>query len=386
MAKFMDVIRLMRGLSEPEKESLSRMSYLLSKPDLNAVERLLKQKKISIEMKRIKTIEMDYPSIQSLDREVDDIVQDLNDSIKEKIKEDSSDEFSSKAFERIAQLIAPNIVGMEHVKKAAVLQLFAVDHLHILLLGDPGTGKTDILRSVASLHPISSFGLGSGTTGAGLAVTVKGNEISKGLLPMADGGIACIDELNLMKEDSRAAMYNAMEKGFITYDKGGKHHKFDARVSVIATANPKGDKFTAKDIGGLKKQLPFDSALLTRFHLVFLIKKPDKEAFKEIARGILKNKKVEISKEDLIFVKDYVAKANEIKDVHIPPSVEHHIVDAVAEIKTHEEDYLIEISPRLVVGLQRMVKASARAEMRKTADKRDIDRVREILTTSLSIR
>jgi replicative DNA helicase Mcm len=181
-------------------------------------------------------------------------------------------DFASQAEEKIFSLIAPNIIGLDEVKKAGLIQLFAKDKVHILLLGDPATGKTDILRSIADLAPISSYGLGSGASKAGLTVAVIGKDIAKGLLPMADNGIACIDELNLLKTADRAGLFNAMEKGFITYDKADSHLKIDARIKVFATANPEGERFVGRTIDVIKKQIPFDPALLSRFHLIFLIR------------------------------------------------------------------------------------------------------------------
>ena len=178
--------------------------------------------------------------------------------------------FSGKAFETLSKCVASNILGLDEVKKAVVLQLFAKDNLHVLLLGNPGVGKTEIVRSVSEFAPVSSFGLGSGTSGAGLGVAMRGKEILKGLLPMANGGLAAIDELNLMKKMDRANLYSAMDKGFVGYDKINGHLKVDAKVSVLASANPVGDKFN-RTIEKIRRQLPFDPALLQRFHLLFFI-------------------------------------------------------------------------------------------------------------------
>src|SRR3989344_442334 len=188
----------------------------------------------------------------------------MNIKIKNKVDHILFSQFAPFAFQKISSLVAPDIHGNDHLKEAATIILFSDESLHLLLLGDPGTGKTDIIRGAAELHPKHSFGLGSGTSGAGLVVSAKGNEIIPGLLPLADGGICAIDELNLMKEESRAGLYNAMEKGFVSYDKGGNHYQFDARARVLATANPKEDKFTGKTVKELKEEIPFDSALLTR--------------------------------------------------------------------------------------------------------------------------
>lgn len=271
----MGILSAFKGLNKEQKEMLGLIKDSVNKKRLNLIKKLLLDKKISIKKERLDSSLFDgeFVQIESLTDEVD--VSDVNNEIKQKVFASKFNEFKKKAFDEIPKHIAPNITGMDAVKKAAAIQLFGVQSLHILLLGDPGTGKTDILRSAADLSPISSFGLGSGTSGAGLVITVKGNEVIKGLLPMADKGICAIDELNLMKKDDFAGMYNAMEKGFVTYDKGGNHYQFDARVKIIATANPKGDKFEGNTTEELRKEIPFDSALLTRFHLVFFIKKPD---------------------------------------------------------------------------------------------------------------
>jgi replicative DNA helicase Mcm len=230
---------------------------------------------------------------------------------------------------------------------------------------------------------VSAFGLGSGTTGVGLVATVKGKEVSKGLLAQADNGLCAIDELNLMKDDNRAGLYNAMEKGFVTYSKGGSHLRFDARVNVIATANPRGDKFIGEDIKGMKKQLPFDSALLTRFHLVFLIRKPDVKQFAEISRKIARGEKKNIADADIAFAKAYVDHAKKIS-VKFPRELEDELVSFAEKLKMNEKRYVTEISPRVVVGLMNLAKASARFELRDTVEQKDLDRVMKLVETSLN--
>lgn len=383
--EFKDFFRLMRGLSKQEKRNLEELALYLNRGEITDIRRLLKQKKIMLSVSRFNIIKLEYPKLTTNAKEIMPFVQNINSKIKEKIKEKTFNEFSKSAFESIQSYVAPNIVGLDSAKEAAVLQLFAPDHVHLLLLGDPGTGKTDILRSINQLAPLSSFGLGSGTSGAGLAVSVKGNEVTEGLLPMANKGICCIDELNLLKEENRASLYNAMEKGFITYDKSGKHYKFNAKVSIIATANPKGDKFTGKTIKELKKQLPFDSALLTRFHLSFFIRKPDSKKFSEIAKKIIKGKKFEMNEEDTAFVKEYIGFANALDDVDVPQSIQKEIVDFGDELKKKEDKYLVEISPRFIVGILRLVKASARIELRKEANEGDFERVKKIMLESLKL-
>jgi replicative DNA helicase Mcm len=391
--RFMDLVRLALPLSTQKRAFLATLKTYLEPRDVSEVRSLLKQKlaDIVIESPKLSAAigeSVSYPLIKPLSKDVKILayLEKLNDRVLNQAYETGLQRFSKHAADSCYQFIAPNIVGMEIVKKAIALQLFATytEPVHVLLLGDPGTGKTDMLRSAADLHPIASFGLGSGTTGVGLTVTVKGDDVQKGLLPLADKGLCAIDELNLMDEKDRASLYNAMEKGFITYDKGGNHIRFDARIKVIATANPTGDRFTAWSLSSLKKQLPFDSALLTRFHLVFLIHKPNMQDFVQISEKIVKNERSTKNPSDMEFMQRYVSRASAL-EVKIPPALEKTIVDFVASLKRDEHRYLVEISPRLVIGIVRLAKASARMRLSVAVEEQDIRNVEQIVIEGLCI-
>jgi DNA replicative helicase MCM subunit Mcm2 (Cdc46/Mcm family) len=247
MADFIDVIRRMRKLSGEEEKAIESLDWCVNEKQKKVIAGLIKEKKIAIEQETfsvgglLESITLPKLVVKKENADTKELVEEIRAAIDERTKKTLFEEFSKTIHEKCSQIIAPNIVGFETVKKAVALQLFSPERIHILLLGDPGTGKTQILSAATELAPISSMGLGSGTSGVGLAVTMKGNEVMKGLLPMANNGLCAIDELNLMKEESRASLYNAMEKGFVSYDKGGHSFKFDAKVSVLATANPKGD-------------------------------------------------------------------------------------------------------------------------------------------------
>ena len=291
---------------------------------------------------------------------------------------------AAKAKDLFPSSIGPELINVDSLKEALSLQLFSQEPVHVLLIGDPGTGKTVLLRSLAELHPISSFGLGSGTSGAGLAVTMKGNEVRPGLLAMADNGLCCIDELNLMDKEDRAPLYSAMEKGFFTYDKAGHHFKFDARIRLIATANPAKTRFLGDTPEKLREQLPFDAALMSRFHLMFLLRKPGKEEFLEIARKIVRSEKAPERPLSIALAKAYVAKANSLS-VELPPSLEKEVTSFILAIKEREQEFVAEITPRTVVGLLRLAKASARRELRTTVTKDDLERAKAVLLSSLEL-
>jgi replicative DNA helicase Mcm len=382
----MGIFSKLKPLKKEEKASLKLLEGVIGLKRIKLIKNLLREKKISLEIENIDTSmaeNIEFPQIKAKTDEVD--ASEVNEDIKEQFEEKLFKGFAGEAFEKISSLVAPNITGMDFVKKAAAIQLFSAQPVHLLLLGDPGTGKTDILRSSFNFSPISSFGLGSGTSGAGLVVTVRGREVMKGLLPLADKGVCCIDELNLMKEESRAGLYNAMEKGFVTYDKAGLHYRFDARAKILATANPKGDKFNGKKVEELRRQLPFDSALLTRFHLTFFIKKPNLKKFKKITESIVADDKKDATKDDIKFIKDYIEHTNKIEKIIFPKNMQRLVVDFIAELKKNENKYLVEISPRITIGFMRLCKGLAKMEMRKTVEEKDIERVKEIVKESLKI-
>ncbi len=387
-----DFFLLFRPLGIKEREILRKVKEYLEPENIKDCSLLLKQKKISASLmylplskdifEQTEQCVVFKPEVQ--DSVVHEYVLEANQTLQKKFFKKQYTSFARDAATVFPKLIAPHIIGHDLIKRAVALQLFASDPIHILLLGDPAIGKTDIIRSVSEFHPISSYGLGSGMSGVGLAVTIIGDMVEPGLLPQADQGICCIDELNLLKEENRGSLYNAMEKGFITYDKKGKHLKLDARVRVLATANPLGDTFTGKTVAELKKQLPFDDALLSRFHLVFLVRKPDAYQFLKITDAILKQKKAGVTKTDLEFIRSYVFHCEQLK-VTLPEVYHQDIVSFVGNIKKKEGKGLFEISPRLVVGLIRLVQARARICMREKVTQEDIEEVKVIVERALEM-
>jgi len=391
-SNFMRFIHFVRPLSKKERGYMSELDKYLETKELKKIKNLLKNKKIGVSFSSLGISESIGEDVlfPQLDLAIEDdelqlFISKMNKGVYGRAMRKAFRSFSERAKHTIKKYIAPNIFGLELAKEAAALQLFATDPVHILLLGDPGTGKTDILKSVSMLHPVTSFGLGSGASKAGLSAAVVGNEIIRGLIPMAHNGICCIDELNLMKKTDYAALYSAMEKGFITYDKANRHFRLDANVRVIATSNPKGDRFVGNIIEILKKQIPFDSALLTRFHLVFLIRRPGLERFARITEKIVRDDKLKVNIKDMEFIRNYVDFAEQL-DVEFPKEFEKQVVDFSTELKKDEKEYLIEISPRIVIGLIRIAKASARMELRKTVAKEDIDKAEEIIKFGLQIK
>ena len=389
--KFVDLLKAARPLNSEELRNVDFLAENVDNNTLKQAKTLLRQRKISLYVTKLGVSDFlindqefvqAHPAVE--EGEVVKFIEKLNKEVIDTFKIRKFKGFAPKAHRAIPEFIAPHIVGFDMIREAIMLQLFSNDPIHILLVGDPGTGKTDFLRSASDLHKISSYGLGSGTSKAGLSMSMQGQEVIKGLLPLADKGVCCIDELNLMQNKDRAALLNAMEKGFITYDKANKHKKLQARIRILATANPKGDRFVGKTPSILKQQINFDSALLTRFHLMFLIKKPDAKEFRQITESIVLTKQPVIKKADVDFIADYVAYAEDL-EVEIPLEYKKHVVEFVQRLKNKEKAFIMEITPRLVIGVIRMARASARMNLRSKVAIDDVERVKEIITDALFV-
>ncbi len=384
-----DVLRLPFPFGPRKRRLIKAMASALTKEELGDVKYLAKLRKVGFSEDGFGARicpEARWPQLNLgvEDEKLAGFVSRVNAKVADAAKLDAFRGFRGGALEAVATLVAPNIEGLEEHKRAAALQLFAQESFHILLIGDPGTGKTEILRGVERLAPHAVFGLGSGASKAGLIGSYDGNEWIPGLLVQADEGHALIDELNLLKKEDRAGLYSAMEKGFVTYDKKGKHNKFDARIKVLATANPKADRFVGQDAKFLRTQLPFDQALLTRFHLVYLVRKPGMKELEMITRKIVSGSVRELEDGDARFVKEYVAYAEKL-NVQFADKYESMIVDFIEGLKREEPSFLVEVGPRTVLGVIRIAKAHARARLARHVSSDDLEAAMKLMRRSLEV-
>lgn len=160
-------------------------------------------------------------------------------------------------IEILSRSICPALDGWGMIKRALLIQAIGCPEIesvggvdirntiHTFLLGDPGTGKTDLLKFIARVVPNSVFASGEGTTAAGFSYAVLDDKltgrpfIEPGVLAIADGSIACVDEFNELKPEDINKGKTALESGYMTVDKWGEHEKLAARTSLLAAANPK---------------------------------------------------------------------------------------------------------------------------------------------------
>ncbi len=309
--------------------------------------------------------------------------------------------------ELIINTIAPSIYGYEKIKKAIATLLFGGvpkvypdgvkvrGDIHILLVGDPGTAKSQILRYVSSIAPRGIYTTGKGSTAAGLTAAVVREKstgdffLEAGALVLADGGVACIDEFDKMDPKDRVSIHEAMEQQTISIAKAGIVATLNARASVLAAANPAFGRYMLNRPVSENIDLPV--TILSRFDLIFIMTdRPDKERDVELARHVLDfhSEKYPEYVENVIprdLLKKYIAYARKYVRPKLSEEAKKKLMDFYVEMRSkgEGEGSPIAITPRQLEALIRLAEAHARMALSEVVTVEDAEAAIDLMNTFL---
>ena len=325
-----------------------------------------------------------------------------------KIEELSKD---PKIIDKITHSIAPSIYGHDQVKLALALQLFGGTEnkllpdgrtirsdIHVLLIGDPGVAKSEMLRFVDSLAPKSVFVSGKSVSGAGLTATAEKDDFGEGgwtlkagALVLASGGIACLDEFDKIDKNERMALHEVMEQQNISVAKAGIVTRFKAKTSILAAANPKYGRFDPNLLP--TEQFDIPPSLISRFDLIFPIRDVlDTTKDKELAEHILEAHRIASSHErvspeeyekmkervippiDKELMRKYISYARKTKSPVLTSEAMDRIREFYVDLRTKgKESGAVPITPRQIEGIIRLSEACAKARLSDNVELSDAD-------------
>lgn len=213
-------------------------------------------------------------------------------------------------YDLLTNSIAPSIFGMERIKESLMLQLFGGEaqvnedgtrnrgDIHILLMGDPGVAKSQLLHYMSTISPRGRFASGQSASAAGLTAAAVQDAaadgrwtLEAGALVLADLGLAAIDEFDKMNTADRSSMHEAMEQQSISISKAGINASLRTRCAVLAAANPTSGRFEPVSDVPFTSQINLAPPLISRFDIIWLMTDtPDESSDEKIAQHIIQNR------------------------------------------------------------------------------------------------
>lgn len=315
--------------------------------------------------------------------------------------EDKIIEFSKSKdlFPKLISMIAPSIYGHELIKEAMLLQMVGGvteikqdktrrrGEIHILIVGDPGIGKSVMAQSVLKLKIRSRYVSGGGASGAGITAAVIKNEatgnygLEAGAMVLANGSLLVADELEKMNENDRNKLHEAMEAGTVHISKANIQATLKCETSILGIANPEYGRFS--EFEPIPSQINLAPSLISRFDLIEIVKDiPDEKKDREMAEFILDQKQKKLEDIDYTLFRKYIIYASRLKPV-LGQTAKKILSDYFVKLRTknikEEGSKAIAITPRQLEGLIRLSEASAKLRLSNIVEREDAERATKLM-------
>ncbi|HWQ17642.1 MAG TPA: minichromosome maintenance protein MCM [Sulfolobales archaeon] len=307
---------------------------------------------------------------------------------------------------KIIASIAPAIYGHWDVKEAIALLLFGGvpkqrsdgtrirGDVHVLIIGDPGTAKSQLLQFASKIAPRGIYTTGKGSTAAGLTAAVVRDKntgeyyLEAGAMVLGDMGVVCIDEIDKMREDDRTAIHEALEQQTVSISKAGIHATLNARASVLAAGNPRYGRYI--DDRPLIDNINLPVTILSRFDLIFVLKdQPSLEEDRQLAEHITS---AHTSFEDVKapidpgLLRKYIIYARRNVKPKLSEEARKMIADFFVEMRraaAENKEAPIAITARQLEALIRLTEAHARMRLSSIATEEDAAEAIRLMRTML---
>ncbi|MFB6217608.1 MAG: minichromosome maintenance protein MCM [Halobacteriaceae archaeon] len=317
-------------------------------------------------------------------------------------------------YDLLVESIAPELYGMDDVKLAAALQMFGGNggelasgartrgDSHILLLGDPGSGKSSLLKYMEAIAPRATYSSAKGASAAGLTAAAVADEfgggkwmLEPGAMVVANGGIACLDELDKMQEDAVESLHEALEDQRVSINKAGINTQLPAKTAVLAAGNPKYGRFDPNE--PYAEQIDLDPALISRFDLIFMLDdQPDQDHDREVAEHMIETRIAAVAEDEAdtqaspALVSDLVRSWAALAKQEVQPritdeAVKEHLTEYYVSLREEGAgaDSAIPLTARNLEAILRLAEASARVRLSDEVTMGDAERAISLVERSM---